>query len=73
MGLSVSQLTTLRDAAYSALQTCLQGKDVMFEGNRITIDDSDRLIKLIENLDRKIDAASGSGMMKRNVGIIRRS
>ena len=38
---SISELTTLRDAVYSAYQNCLLGKDVMFDGHRVTINDSD--------------------------------
>jgi len=69
---SISELTTLRDAVYSAYQECLLGKDVMFDGHRVTIDDSDRLLNQFLRLDRMVRRMGGAGKTVHNVGLKKR-
>ena len=69
---SLSELTTLRDEVYAAYRASLTGKDVMFDGHRVTIDDSQRLLDQYLKLDRMITRMGGSGQRKNNVGIIKR-
>ena len=73
MALSTSTLIEIRDAAITAAKNAMLGKDVMFEGQRVTIDSAPALLAIAERYQKMIDAASGNGMMKRNVGIIKRS
>jgi hypothetical protein len=69
---SIAELTTLRDAYFQALQDCLSGKDVMFEGNRVTIDDSERLMNGFLRCDKLILKMGGQGMPRRNVGMVQK-
>jgi hypothetical protein len=62
----------LLDKIDSALENALLGKDVMFDGHRVTLDNVDRLYTLRGKVLRKINAAAGNGMMKNNVGILKR-
>ena len=62
----------LLDKIDDAITNALLGKDVMFDGHRVTIDDAERLYRLRGKVLRKINAAAGNGMTKNNVGILKR-
>ena len=69
MSLSDSDLL---DQVNSAITNVLLGKDVMFDGHRVTLDGIDTLFKIREKLTKKTNAAAGRGMTKNNVGIMKR-
>ena len=60
------------DKIDDAIESVLLGKDVMFEGNRVTLGGINTLYNLRERIKKKINAVSGGGMMKSNVGIRKR-
>lgn len=62
----------LLDKIDDAIENALLGKDVMFDGHRVTLDDVERLYNIREKILRKINATAGNGMMKNNVGIMKR-
>ena len=62
----------LLDKIDTAIESALLGKDVMFDGHRVTLDDVGRLYSIREKVLRKVNAAAGNGMMKNNVGILKR-
>lgn len=72
MSLSTEQLTTLRDAAYQSALDCLSGKDVMFEGQRVTLDDIETLFDMVNKIDRQLSRMQGRGFTANNVGILRK-
>lgn len=56
----------------SAMEAVLLGKDVMFEGQRITMEDFSTLEASRDRFLKKINAAGGNGMAKNNVGLKKR-
>ncbi len=69
MALSNSELL---DKIDTAIENALLGKDVMFDGHRVTLDGINALYTIRERVLRKVNAAAGNGMQKHNVGILKR-
>jgi len=62
----------LADKIDDAIEAALLGKDVMFEGQRITMENLDSLFRIRERLQKRVSAAAGNGMAKNNVGLKKR-
>jgi len=59
----------LLDKIDDAIEATLLGRDVSFEGQRITMEDLNTLYKIRERVQKKVNAAAGSGMGRNNVGL----
>lgn len=69
MALTDSELLDLID---DTITDILKGKDVMFDGHRVTLDGIGIMYEVREKVAKKVKAAAGRGMMKNNVGIMKR-
>jgi hypothetical protein len=62
----------LLDLVETAIADCLLGKDVMFDGHRVTTENLSALRSFRDDLVKKIRRKSGNGMTVNNVGLMKR-